>query len=130
MLVEKVGYVQVRETAGGVQRSIIMLHQLAAIANVYTAGGPDVQASHLCGRSVCFNPSHVIWESAADNNQRKGCLAWTSLEHSHIDTPEEPCYKKVAACNHNPPCIRAIPGVTEDDFLECPSRYLHLPVRS
>jgi hypothetical protein len=49
----------------------------------------EVEVSHLCGNSYCWNPDHMFIELTAINNRRKEC---------HKD-PSRPC-------NHVPPCLR------------------------
>ena len=33
------------------------------------------QASHLCHKTTCINPDHIVVETKARNEQRKGCRA-------------------------------------------------------
>lgn len=62
--------------------------------------GRNVQGdcSHLCERSICFNPAHLIDESHPANLSRRGCLGqiWCII-HDHI---------VLDLCQHEPKCIR------------------------
>jgi len=127
---QKKGYIQLKEVVkaptetSSEQVVIGMLHQLACILgsrqlpDVYVDGGKKVteQASHLCGRSTCFEPGHLTWESDVLNGLRKNCLAW-------VRSPSDPI-GRVNACLHEPRCIRFIPGVDWDLFRANPSGFI------
>jgi Zinc-binding loop region of homing endonuclease len=73
---------------------------------------PLEQISHLCCNPKCTIPSHVIFESAAANNRRKGCKVW-------VDCPHKGCSEKIIVCDHSPSCIKYVPGYeTWDEFLK------------
>jgi hypothetical protein len=59
---------------------------------------PGLQVSHLCDTRRCFNPDHLVAESIAINNSRKGCAGPIACTvHGHI---------VVDLCAHIPRCIR------------------------
>lgn len=66
---------------------------------------PVLHASHLCGNPTCLIPDHICVENAYDNNQRKNCLVWLQCQgHSG-------CSRWHFICQHNPPCVKAYPGL-------------------
>jgi len=73
---------------------------------VWAAGkkvtNPDDQVSHRCHNPKCTIPAHVLVESTAANNGRKGCIVWVNCPHG--------CPEKILVCTHNPRCIRYVPG--------------------
>jgi len=93
----------------------ILLHHLVALATTGTLPDheEDEEASHLCGHTVCKVVGHVIWENKTLNQNRKGCLVWVPCPHSH--QMGVPCDKLIWVCPHTPPCIKAIPGTTEQE---------------
>lgn len=79
------------------------VHRIVAAANT----GADIpaghHASHLCDIRRCFRRGHIIVESIAANNRRKGCLgSIVCKEHGHV----------LWACAHQPACIR-VPTVVQ-----------------
>jgi hypothetical protein len=98
------------------RNQVILLHHLVAIASVGLAPDTEDDASHLCHHSTCKVVGHVCWESKQKNQDRKGCSVWVQCPH---------CPKKIWACEHKPRCIRAIPGVTEAQFLKDLVLYMH-----
>jgi len=74
-----------------------LLHRVAYVART----GVEIQdqCSHLCDNRRCFNPDHIVDESALDNNNRKGCAGQIlCLFHGHY---------LGNLCRHTPRCIRA-----------------------
>jgi hypothetical protein len=67
------------------------LHQVAVIAkgrlNTLRAAGQagGHQVSHLCHNEACFNPEHVIVESAALNKARASCQGQKIVRFYHLD---------------------------------------------
>lgn len=79
------------------------LHRLvgAAVTGVDIPVG--FHASHLCDVRRCFHRSHIVVESIAANNGRKGCIgSIVCNEHAHV----------LWACSHQPACIR-VPAVVQ-----------------
>lgn len=74
-----------------------LLHILAFISagNCYDS---TLQVSHLCNNRSCFNPAHLIQESAAVNNSRKNCEGPNIIVALPRVTRSN--------CAHEPPCIR------------------------
>lgn len=71
------------------------------VAAWHVSNGPEtdeLQASHLCGSSKCFNPAHLCWENASKNNQRKGCPG------TIVDLEG----RRFIACPHEPRCVGLI----------------------
>ncbi|KAK3290606.1 uncharacterized protein B0H64DRAFT_52502 [Chaetomium fimeti] len=69
-----------------------------------------MQVSHLCHDPLCTVAAHVVRETAAENNRRKGCVVWVDCPH---------CCLKIRVCEHAPICIRYAPGYeTLAEFLE------------
>jgi hypothetical protein len=70
--------------------------------------------SHRCGDSRCFNPAHLVPESAAANNARKGCIAAVRCPC--------PCKQAFWVCTHKPRCIpptdlvKELPQATDSVF--------------
>lgn len=121
---DRQGYVQVKRMVEDKQVSITTMNHIAAVQTTRRAKLGLEQASHLCGRSVCFRPGHVVWESVQENNSRKGCQVWAEFAHSHVELGSVPCPKKVSLCTHSPLCLKAIPGVKFGDFMNNPGDYL------
>lgn len=84
----------------------------------YIPDGVNSHVSHLCDKRHCFNPDHLIDESARLNNLRKNCLGSVNCHCSS---------HPINICQHGPPfCIRhvtqfpcvrpgATPPTSEDD---------------
>lgn len=64
-----------------------------------------LQCSHLCHNPACSDPRHVVIETAKENNGRKGCLVFVACPHHEKHF--------VPVCEHRPPCIKAVGGLTE-----------------
>jgi Zinc-binding loop region of homing endonuclease len=89
------GYVQ---GSWGGHNHFALMHVVAAW---HQCGGEDrdgLQASHLCHTATCFNPSHLHFESAKQNNARKGCVGVVVTRRG----------RKYRVCRHEPPCIAEI----------------------
>lgn len=71
----------------------VYLHRLAAVARL----SRDIQgqASHLCGQRACFNPVHIVDESASQNCSRKGCQGLSICQRGHVSEH---------SCTHDPQC--------------------------
>lgn len=95
----------------------IMLQRLVAIATTREVPNPGDEASHLCHHTVCKTVGHVIWEPSLSNQRRKGCPVWVKCPHE--------CDKLVDCCTHDPKCIKAIPGLTEEEFIADRHLYMH-----
>lgn len=81
---------------GRKSQTAFLLHIVAFVAS--TGRAPVNHCSHLCDNRRCFNPVHLVDETAADNNARKGC--WGDIvcpDHGHI---------LVQFCVHLPKCVR------------------------
>jgi len=92
----------------------ILIHKLSAYAYGLWTGNPDGdnrQISHLCDVRNCFNPDHLIMESALANNERKGCPG-------KIGVICECCGQSryVVICPHLPPCIRPLYTYVSESF--------------
>jgi len=77
-------------------QTAFLIHRVAYLA----ATGQDAagQVSHLCDRPKCFNPDHLVDETAVQNNSRKGCPGPIACSvHHHV---------VVDLCPHQPRCIR------------------------
>jgi len=76
-------------------RSKLKMHILAA----YIRGGklpdPGEVASHLCHNKLCVSPLHIVVESIAANNSRKGCVCCIRVKDGEIWN----------ACCHVPMCL-------------------------
>ena len=79
---------------------------------------PGEDASHLCHHSLCCRVGHVIWEDAKANQARKGCVVWVSCPH-------DDCQLKIWICEHEPKCIKTVPGVLEREAMANPHLYFH-----
>ena len=89
-------------------QTAFLLHRVAYLA----ATGHDAtgHVSHLCDRPKCFNPDHLVDETAVQNNSRKGCPGPIACSvHHHI---------VVDLCPHQPRCIRP----ERDDVFCCLSQ--------
>lgn len=62
------------------------------------AKDPQQHASHLCGNRRCFRGDHLIWESAEDNQNRKGCVGI-------LRTVVRAEVTDIMVCRHEPKCI-------------------------
>jgi hypothetical protein len=73
----------------------VSFHTLAYLAE----HGENIvgSSSHLCGRSTCFNPDHIVDESQAKNLSRRGCLGkiWCPIHEVVV----------LDLCEHDPKCI-------------------------
>jgi hypothetical protein len=91
---------------------LMLLHHASAIAHtLHLQPTLEHDASHLCHHTLCATLGHVIWEPKEDNQRRKNCLVWVECAHK-----EEGCLKKQWVCVHDPPCIKALPGISEAEF--------------
>jgi hypothetical protein len=79
------------------------LGEMLGWAAGYEVSKPLDQISHRCHNPKCVLPSHVVVESARDNNNRKGCRVWATCPH-------EGCPDKLILCVHQPSCIKYVPG--------------------
>ena len=77
----KNGYVQLTKTetvrlpSGKCRKVNERVHRIAVMAKLRIHRIPDfLEASHLCARKNCVNPSHVSLEMHADNAGRATCL--------------------------------------------------------
>lgn len=55
------------------------------------------EVSHLCGNAACLRPTHLTWESHAQNMARIGCAGYVRCQC---------CGEWTRACTHDPPCIK------------------------
>jgi len=87
------GYPSVSQGHG---KSKLKIHMLAAwtVTRSFPTAGQVV--SHRCHRKTCVNPDHLIIESIAANNARKGCLC------SFVDATG----RVWNLCWHTPRCLR------------------------
>jgi hypothetical protein len=104
--VKNKGCVQVFCRAIKSKKTLTTLMLLAA----GTEKEPKQQASHLCGRSDCANPSHLVLESPKDNNQRKNCRGYILTRRTAVRVPGRRQIltlgrRWVSACKHKPHCI-------------------------
>lgn len=100
------GYIQL--SWEGANKFCTLGEMLGWAAGKYTTRPTD-QISHRCHNPRCSIPAHVVVESAADNNRRKGCLVFVDCPHG--------CPEKILVCPHKPCCIRFVPGYeTWDEF--------------
>lgn len=89
----------------GHARSKVKMHILACWIGTGLIPGPKQVVSHLCHRKTCINPDHLVIESIATNNARKGCLC-------AFNTPDGRVW---GLCAHAPLCLRRDTD-TLDDF--------------
>jgi hypothetical protein len=68
---------------------------------------------------MCLVADHLVWEPEIKNQQRKGCNVWGDCVH------DDGCQLKVWECRHWPHCIKAIPGITQEQFKANPMKYIH-----
>lgn len=68
----------------------------------YKLGKSTQDVSHLCNQTRCMNPDHVIIESRADNNSRKGCTAWIQCGPRCRDCDGQ---RLLLLCTHTPRCV-------------------------
>ena len=62
----------------------------------------DVEASHLCGHSLCCNGNHIAMEPRAYNQSRSFCLCtWEIRDPLGSDAP-----RTISVCTHYPLCLR------------------------
>lgn len=83
-------------------------HVVAYLAK--TGKNVEFDASHICGWSVCFNPSHVEDENHETNLSRNRCLGqiWCSIHDNLV----------LDLCEHKPKCIQ--PYIRDDiPFFKC-----------
>ena len=91
-------YIKLRDPHLGIYgKSMITASIMAAWARNFKKRRPGQHASHLCHRRECFNPNHLVFESASKNAQRNHCPVFKG-----ITFPQR-------ACDHNPPCLRRRP---------------------
>lgn len=70
--------------------------------NIHPVEDQVFQISHLCGKSRCVVPEHVVVETAQENNSRKGCAPWVDCsEHCSLCRGR----KVIWRCPHKPGCI-------------------------
>jgi hypothetical protein len=101
------GYVQL--SYGGANKFAVLQEVLLWAGGVTRVDSGD-QCSHLCGNPLCTLPEHVCLEDAKKNNSRKGCVVWWDCPH---------CDKKIKICQHEPSCIKFVPGfISWKEFLE------------
>ncbi len=55
-----------------------------------------LQVSHICGRTLCCNPNHLVLEKQRVNNDRIEC---------HDNLKDEEAHYKCEKCEHVPKCI-------------------------
>lgn len=73
-----------------VHRLVLMVKLNSLELPKYNDTGEKLEASHLCGKSLCTNPEHLVLESHEDNMARLTC-------HN----------QKFCSNCHQPPCIIA-----------------------
>ncbi|KAL8366727.1 hypothetical protein RB595_010538 [Gaeumannomyces hyphopodioides] len=85
-------------TIVGAKPAAFLIHVVSFVAS--NGRHPiGLHISHLCDTRRCFNPDHLVAETAAMNNARKGCPGpITCSIHGHI---------VVDLCPHIPRCIRS-----------------------
>ena len=87
----------VRSTGRAAQRAFL-LHIVAFVAHHGQHGfETENHISHICDMRNCFNPDHLVLESAQANNARKGCPGNIVCEG---------CNLVVYLCPHFPGCVR------------------------
>jgi hypothetical protein len=77
-------------------KSKLKVHILASWIKHRSLPQEKEVTSHLCHRKTCINPDHLVIESIASNNARKGCLKALQVENGKIFN----------LCWHDPPCMR------------------------
>lgn len=99
------GYIKLK-VFGSSSRKEFYAHHLVLITDGRTQDLIEVcdpknnlEISHLCHNSTCFNPRHLIIEKRSLNLQRNKCMNW-----KWISCPC-PCNNKFNPCQHNPKCI-------------------------
>jgi len=85
-------------------KSKIKVHILAAWTKYHRLPKKSEVVSHLCHRKLCVNPEHLVIESIAENNARKGCLC------SLVDTAGVTW----SLCWHYPKCLRRDTAILGD----------------
>ena len=79
----------------------------------YKKSSADV--SHLCVQPRCTVLAHIVLESAAMNNSRKGCVAWA---HCSRDCRRCNGTRVILLCSHKPsPCVRYHEGYRSQEHL-------------
>ena len=78
-------------------KSKIKMHIISAWTRYKTFPIENQVVSHLCHRKLCINPNHLVIESIASNNARKGCLAAFHDNQNNV----------WCLCPHNPICLRS-----------------------
>lgn len=89
----------------GRKSEAFLLHRVSLVTRL----GQDIfyEASHLCGVSLCFNPSHLVDEQHPVNESRKLCVGILVCgDHGHVIGD---------FCVHTPKCIRP----PRDDLFCC-----------
>lgn len=89
------GYIQLPAKGG----KTITAHVSALIADGRPCRDPGLQASHRCGQPTCVFPPHLVWETAAENNARKGCLGTIQCGD---------CSRLIELCTHGDESTRCI----------------------
>lgn len=98
---------------GRSSQTAFLIHRVAFLA----ATGQDAtgHVSHLCDRPKCFNPDHLVDETAQQNNSRKGCPGPIACSvHHHV---------VVDLCPHQPRCLRP----EREDVICCLSQLKQAP---
>lgn len=79
-------------------QSAFLIHIVSFVAQHGRDVTPGRHVSHRCDNRRCFNPEHLMDESAQVNNSRKGCAGPIACSvHGHII---------IDLCSHIPRCIR------------------------
>lgn len=90
---------------GGTEK--VLAHRLAWVfqnpaGSFAFLASTDVEASHLCGHSLCCNGLHIAMEPRAYNQSRSFCLCtWEIRDPLGSDAP-----RHVSVCTHYPKCLR------------------------
>jgi hypothetical protein len=100
------GYVQL--SYGGANKFCTLGDMLGWARGIEATGLNQI--SHRCHNPLCAVPAHIVIETPAENNNRKGCLVWVNCYHCHL---------RMLVCPHTPTCIKYVPGWESwEDFIE------------